>query len=130
MPGATTDWSYWEPLIGNPTAYEAEKAKIAKICCEQIECRHPGFAAKIEMTDVATPYTFARYTGNWQGAFMTWMLSNEFQRKHRYIPKTVPGLSGFYLASMWTNPPVAFPAQPVRGARLYNSCATPITSAS
>jgi phytoene dehydrogenase-like protein len=109
MSGATTDWSYWEPLIGSPAAYAAEKAKIAKICCEQIECRHPGFAAKIEMTDVATPYTFARYTGNWQGAFMTWMLSNEFQRKHRYIPKTVPGLSGFYLASMWTNPPGGIP---------------------
>jgi phytoene dehydrogenase-like protein len=103
--GAVTDWTYWEPLIGNPDAYEAEKAKIAAICQEQIERRYPGFASKIEMIDVATPHTFARYTGNWKATYMTWMLSNEFQRKHRYIPKTVPGLSNFYLASMWTNPP-------------------------
>ena len=40
---------------------------------------------------------------------MTWILSPEFQRKHRYIPKTVPGLAGFYLASMWTNPPGGVP---------------------
>jgi phytoene dehydrogenase-like protein len=103
--GATTDWSYWEPLIGNRAAYDAEKKKIAAICRDQIEHRYPGFTSKIEMTDVATPHTFARYTGNWKGTYMTWMLSGDFQRKHRYVPKTVPGLSGFYLASMWTNPP-------------------------
>lgn len=103
--GATTDWSCWEPLIGNPVAYAAEKEKIGAICREQIERRYPGFTSKIEMTDVATPHTFARYTGNWKGTYMTWILSSDFQRKHRYIPKTVPGLSGFYLASMWTNPP-------------------------
>ena len=88
-----------------PTAYAAEKEKIAAICREQIERLYPGFISKIEMIDVATPHTFARYTGNWKGTFMTWMLSGEFQRRHRFIPKTVPGLSGFYLASMWTNPP-------------------------
>jgi len=107
--GIMTDWSYWEPLIGNPTAYDAEKAKIAAICREQIERSHPGFASKIEMINVATPHTFTQYTGNWKGTYMTWILSIDFQRKHRYIPKTVPGLSGFYLASMWTNPPGGIP---------------------
>lgn len=103
--GFVTDWSYWEPLIRDRVAYDAEKDNIAAFCQERIEHLHPGFASRIEMTDVATPHTFARYTGNWKGTYMTWMLSSEFQRKHRYIPKTVPGLSGFYLASMWTNPP-------------------------
>jgi phytoene dehydrogenase-like protein len=63
----------------------------------------------IQMTDVATPLTYTRYTGNWRGAFMTWKLSSDFRRKHPYVPKTVPGLSGFYLASMWTNPPGGVP---------------------
>ena len=40
---------------------------------------------------------------------MTWKLSSDFRRKHPYVPKTVPGLSGFYLASMWTNPPGGVP---------------------
>ena len=61
------------------------------------------------MVDVATPLTFQRYTGNWQGTHMTWQPSEEFQRRHPFIPKTVPGLDGFYLASMWTNPPGGLP---------------------
>jgi len=104
-----TDWSYWEPLLADRSAYAAEKERIAAVCREEIERRYPGFASKIEVTDVATPYTFSRYTGNWKGTFMTWILSGDFQRKHRFIPKTVPGLSGFYVASMWTSPPGGIP---------------------
>jgi len=109
------DWSHWERLIADPNAYTAEKEKIAAICQEQIELRHPGFTSRIEMRDVVTPHTFERYTGNWKGSFMTWMLSSEFQRKYRYIPKAVPGLSGFYQASMWTNPPGGVPGAAAAG---------------
>jgi phytoene dehydrogenase-like protein len=104
-----TDWAFWERLATDATAYTEEKERIANLCREEIEERHPGFTSSIEMTDVATPLTFVRYAGNWHGTFMTWKLSNEFQRRHPYVPKTVPGLSGFYLASMWTNPPGGMP---------------------
>lgn len=104
-----TDWSHWEGLIPDSVAYRDEKERIADFCRDQIERHHPGFRSKVEMTDVATPHTFARYTGNWHGTFMTWKLSSEFRRRHPYVPKTVPGLSGVYLASMWTNPPGGVP---------------------
>ena len=107
--GAPTDWSYWQPLLSDRAAYSAEKQKVAAICREQIESRYPGFASRIEMTDVATPHTFERYSGNWKGTYMTWILPGDFRRKHPYIPKTVPRLLGFYLASMWTNPPGGIP---------------------
>jgi len=107
--GTQTDWAYWERLLGDRQAYSAEKERIAAICRDQIERLFPGFAARIEMADVATPHTFERYSGSWKGTYMTWILSPEFQRAHRYIPKTVPGLAGFYLASMWTNPPGGIP---------------------
>ncbi len=109
MAGTSTDWSYWEPLIADPSAYAEEKERIVATCREEVDRIYPGFSSKIEVTDIATPHTFARYTGNWKGTFMTWMLSSDFQRAHRYIPKTVPGLSGFYLASMWTDPPGGIP---------------------
>ena len=35
---------------------------------------------------------------------MAWILLPESQRRHHYIPKTVPGLAGVYLAGTWTNP--------------------------
>ncbi|MDA8218498.1 MAG: hypothetical protein M0Z94_12865 [Dehalococcoidales bacterium] len=107
--GTQTDWSYWEPFASDREAYVAEKDKIAAIYREQIDRLHPGFTEKVEVADVATPLTFVRYTGNWKGTFMTWILSGDFQRAHPFIPKTVPGLAGFYLASMWTNPPGGIP---------------------
>ena len=103
------DWPYWEKLKGCPQEYAAEKDRITKTCIDALEVRYPGIRGRIEMTDVATPLTYERYTGNWQGVYMTYMLSGGFQRKHRFIPKTVPGLDGFYIASMWTNPPGGLP---------------------
>ena len=116
--GTQTDWAYWERLLGDRAAYDAEKQQIIATCRDQIERLFPGFAARVEMTDVATPHTFERYTGTWQGTYMTWILSPEFQRQHAYIPKTVPGLAGFYLASMWTNPPGGIPGAAAVGRQV------------
>jgi phytoene dehydrogenase-like protein len=110
-----TDWSHWEKLKEDPRAYEGEKERIAAACAEALECHYPGCRQKIEMTDVATPLTYARYTGNWKGTYMTWNLTGEFRRKHRFIPKTVPGLDGFYMASMWTNAPGGVPGAALAG---------------
>ena len=51
------------------------------------------------MTDVATPLTFERYTGDGKGMFMRWMRSSGFQRKHGYVRKTVPRLDNLCIAS-------------------------------
>ena len=103
------DWTYWETLQRNPAAYLAEKERIAADCARAMDVRYPGFSRQIEMTDVATPLTYERYTGNLRGSYMTWMLDGGFQRRHRFVPKTVPGLQGFFMASMWTNPPGGLP---------------------
>ncbi len=104
-----TEWAYWERFKTDQAAYKAEKERTAEACISALEVRYPGIRGKIEMTDVATPLTYERYTGNWKGVYMTWVLSGEFQRAHRFIPKTVPGLDAFYIASMWTNPPGGLP---------------------
>jgi len=44
---------------------------------EQLEKRFPGFKSQVEMIDVATPVTFRRYTGNWQGSFEGWQMTPE-----------------------------------------------------
>ena len=103
------DWSYWEKFRGDSSAYKAEKERTAEACIGALERRYPGIRGKVEMVDVATPLTYERYTGNWQGTHMTWQITPEFQKRHRFIPKTVPGLDGLYLASMWTNPPGGLP---------------------
>jgi phytoene dehydrogenase-like protein len=102
-------WPFWEQFKDDPEAYKTEKERTANACIGALETILPGIRQKVEMIDVATPLTYQRYTGNWKGAHMTWQPTLEFQRKHRFIPKTVPGLDGLYLASMWTNPPGGLP---------------------
>jgi phytoene dehydrogenase-like protein len=103
------EWSHWEKLKGDPEAYKAEKERTAEACIGALETHYPGIRNRVEMVDVATPLTYERYTGNWKGTHMTWQYNAEFERRHRFIPKTVPGLEGFYLASMWTNAPGGLP---------------------
>ena len=111
----TADWDFWNRLREDRQAYEAEKEKIAAACAVAIDSRYPGFNDAIEVTDVATPLTFERYTGNWKGTFMSWMLSPEFQKTHGYVRKTIPGLDHFYIASMWTVPPGGLPGAAMAG---------------
>jgi len=113
-----TEYAPWKRLSADAVAYRAEKERVAGICAAALERRYPGFRSKIEMTDVATPLTFERYAGGWKGSYMSWTLSREFQMKYRYIRKTVPGLEGFYLASMWTNPPGGIPGAASAGRQV------------
>jgi phytoene dehydrogenase-like protein len=113
-----TDWPYWERLKADPAAYAAEKKRTADECVKALELRMPGIGAEVEMVDVATPLTYERYTGNWKGVYMTWQLTGEFQRRHRFVPKTVPGLDGLYLASMWTVPPGGLPGAAIAGRQV------------
>jgi phytoene dehydrogenase-like protein len=66
-------------------------------------------AAAVEVVDVATPTTYARYTGSWKGAYMTWVQTPETSNSLRLIKKTVPGLEGFWLAGMWVMAPGGVP---------------------
>ena len=103
------EWPYWEKFKRDPAAYRTEKERIGEACIGALEIRFPGIRTKVEMVDIATPLTYERYTGNWEGSIMTWLPDPEFDRRHRFIPKTVRGLDQFYLASMWTNSPGGLP---------------------
>jgi phytoene dehydrogenase-like protein len=47
------------------------------------------------MTDVSTPATLVRHTGNWQGSFEGWLPTPEWLVKS--VPRTLPGLDGFWM---------------------------------
>jgi phytoene dehydrogenase-like protein len=57
----------------------------------------------VEVTDVATPATYVRYTGNWQGSFEGWLLtpSNTKAAGMAGLPRRLPGLSNFVMAGQW-----------------------------
>ncbi len=103
------DFKYWEKLHADREAYKAEKERIKNMIAGILDEIYPGFKSQIEISDVATPMTYIRYTGNRNGAYMTWMLSGKNANKFRLIRKTVPGLDNFWLAGMWVMAPGGLP---------------------
>jgi phytoene dehydrogenase-like protein len=92
------DYAYWKKLSEDRGRYEAEKDKVAAFTLAELEKRYPGIQHQVEVIDVATPMTYERYTGNWQGSFMGWMNAT----KRVDLGLRLPGLKNFYMAGIWT----------------------------
>jgi phytoene dehydrogenase-like protein len=103
------DFFYWEELHADKQAYQEQKKQLEALMADEMERIYPGFKEAIEMTDVATPMTYVRYTGSWKGTFMTWVPTPKTTQLNRMIKKTVPGLENFWLSGMWVVPPGGVP---------------------
>jgi phytoene dehydrogenase-like protein len=97
-----SQFSYWEGLLEDPHEYDEVKKEIGEKIVSYLDDRFPGLAAQVEMMDIATPITYNRYTGNWQGSISGWMISPESWRLN--IRRTLPGLEGFFMAGQWVDP--------------------------
>jgi phytoene dehydrogenase-like protein len=98
-----TPFDYWNELQHRDRAgYEAAKAQAADQVLDRLSAHLPGLAAAVEMTDVATPYTFWRYTRNWRGAYEGWLITPKLLGHP--LPKALPGLDGFFMAGQWVEP--------------------------
>jgi len=94
-----TSYTYWKELVNDRERYDAEKQQVAIDIINRLEQRFAGVSAQVEMADVATPVTFERYTGNWQGSFEGFLPTPKTIMSS--IPKTLPGLQNFYMAGQW-----------------------------
>jgi phytoene dehydrogenase-like protein len=103
------DFSYWEELYADKQPYQAQKKRLETMMADEMESIYPGFKDSIEMTDVATPMTYVRYTGSWKGTFMTWVQTPKNTQQIRMIKKTVPDLENFWLSGMWVAAPGGVP---------------------
>lgn len=98
----TTDYSWWEKLEYHSPDYQLEKERILKTSIEQLEIIFPGISSKIEVTDVATPYTTIRYTKNWKSALGFIPTANYIQEL-RNPQFQIEGLSNFYMVGQWVS---------------------------
>ena len=99
----TYDSDYWVKLRErDPEGYRAEKARIAMAVLEILEHTHPGLRQGVEMTDVSTPATVIRFTGNWRGSMEGWLPTPQIGL--RPLPNRLPGLANFYMAGQWVMP--------------------------
>lgn len=125
-PGATSavvmlpsQYGYWRDLAADREAYEREKGEVAQAVIAGLEQRFPGISGQVEVVDVATPLTFERYTGNWQGSFEGWLLTPQnAYTVMRPMRQTLAGLAGFYRCGQWVEPGGGLPAAVMSARRL------------
>jgi phytoene dehydrogenase-like protein len=112
-----SNYGYWKELSGERERYEAEKKDIAIKVIDQLEKRFPGIGAQVEVVDVATPMTFERYTGNWQGSMEGWLPTTKTMSitRGQGLDKTLPGLDSFYMVGQWVEPGGGLPPAATSG---------------
>lgn len=97
-----SNYDHWKKLGYATEAYGTEKEKILCAVISVLEQRFPGIKNQIEVTDVATPMTYERYTGNWQGSMEGWLITPKTMTKR--MPKTLPRLKNLYMIGQWVQP--------------------------
>lgn len=108
----TRNFKYWNDLShDDPAAYRAEKRRVADCVIEILEKRIPGVREAIETSDVSTPATVYRYTGNWKGTMEGWLV--EPGDSFRPLPNTLPGLRQFVMVGQWVMPGGGLPSGPM-----------------
>jgi phytoene dehydrogenase-like protein len=111
-----TLYSSFEPWSGYAKIkelYREKKEQLAGQVVKAVEDRFPAARGKVEAVDVATPYSFHRYTGVYKGAYMAWIIPPDSGRFK--IPKQLPGLEGFYQIGQWVEPPAGLPGSMLTG---------------
>jgi len=113
----TRGYEYWNGLAErDPTAYAAEKRRAGEAIVAAVGKAVPGFAEAVEVVDVATPRTFARYTNNWLGSYEGWLpVVGAFGKR---IPRAVPGVGRLFLVGQWVNPGGGLPPCAIDGRNL------------
>jgi len=95
----SVNYDYWKKLSEDTERYKAEKQALADAVINRLEKRFPLITNQIELIDVATPLTYERYTGNWQGSYMGW--KGDATDMSKLMSRTLPGLENFYMAGQW-----------------------------
>lgn len=112
-----TSYAYWKNLAADRKRYEAEKDNVARTVIDQVEKFLPGIKKQVEITDVATPLTVERYTGNWQG-LQAWPSKVGLEMTSAVFCRELPGLENFYMAGQWADGIIDLASAAVSGRKL------------
>lgn len=112
----TLNADYWIKLRNADfSQYNIEKQNFAEQIIEQADARLGGLKDKIEVTDIATPATFQRYTNNWKGSVQGWLPGKNIIAQSP-VKTELPGLIDFYFIGQWTIPGGGLPVA-IKSAR-------------
>jgi phytoene dehydrogenase-like protein len=105
----TRNFAFWARLRNEDAPrYQDEKRRVADRVIDVLDRRLPGIRQAIEVSDVSTPASVIRYTGNWQGSMEGWLLTPA--RGFGPLPSRLPGLSRFLMVGQWVLPGGGLPS--------------------
>jgi phytoene dehydrogenase-like protein len=108
---------YWEELRRTDTArYREEKRRVGELVVDALERELGGIRDAVEVVDVATPATWHRYTGNWQGSYEGFLPTRKTMMKN--LGFTLPGLAHFWMHGQWVAPGGGLPPAGMNGRAL------------
>lgn len=108
---------YWHELAKNdPDKYKTIKSEIVEKVLDIVESKFQGFRSAVEKTDISTPHTVIRYTGNWKGSYEGFAPTPETLMKK--LPKEVKGLNNFHMIGHWTQPGGGIPPAAIDGRNI------------
>ncbi len=90
-----TSYAYWADLATDTSRYRETKERLVEKLVETLEPRFPGLRGQVEVSDVATPLTTERFTGN--GLTYT-SESGKIETMSMVFstPKSLPSLDNFF----------------------------------
>ncbi len=104
-----SNYAYWQRIYGR-RLYDSEQLQVAEQVIDFLEGIYPGIRQQVELTDVATPLSYERYTGNWLGSTCGFLLTKRTMTMMiTGLEKTLPGLRNLYMAGQWVEPGGSLP---------------------
>ncbi|MGE5425298.1 MAG: hypothetical protein ACM3N9_08025, partial [Syntrophothermus sp.] len=112
----TSRGQYWIDLrLKDQEEYLRQKKLFASAIIGILQEKIPEVKGNIEETDIATPATYHRYTGNWKGSTQAWLQGKNLLSRPS-IGAKVKGLDNFYYTSHWVQPGGGLPVA-IKSAR-------------
>ena len=100
----TRNGDFWIKLrSADLMEYNRCKAGFAKEIIDRLDQKIIGLKQSIEITDIATPATYHRYTHNWKGSVQGWFPESNLMASSP-VGIELPGLSNFFYCSHWSIP--------------------------
>ncbi len=96
---------FWKAAKADGT-YKEKKKELGELFVKELSKFIPELADKLEVIDVATPCTYERYTGSYEGS---WMSVWEKGGKQNNYPQTLDSVFGVYFAGQRLQMPGGLP---------------------
>jgi phytoene dehydrogenase-like protein len=114
---ASRNLPYWRDLReNNPVKYSEEKKRIGELVVDALDAELGAIKPFVEVVDVATPATWHRYTGNWQGSYEGFLPTLKTMSKN--LGSTLPGLANFSMHGQWVSVGGGLPPAGMNGRAL------------